>query len=72
MHARVPFVAQIQSTKAVQPRERALDDPSGAAEAAAVWPPSFCELRRDPTALEFVAMRVRVVRAVTLHEAGLA
>jgi len=70
VHARSTFVAVIQSTKAVQPRERPLDDPARAAEAAALWPPAFGELRRDSAPFECVAMRLRIVVAVALHEAA--
>ena len=72
MNARSPFVPQIQATKSMQPRERALDDPACAAEATAVRAPSFRELRRDPALFELVTMRLRIVGAVALDDAGLA
>ena len=69
MNAWSPFVAQIESTKSMQPRQRALDDPAGASEAAAVWAAAFRQLAGDPTPFEFVAMRLRVIPAITLDEA---
>jgi len=71
MHTRPTFVAQIESTKSVQPGERAFDDPAGAAQPAAVRPPAFRELTGDPAPRQFVAMRLRIVPAVALHEAWL-
>jgi hypothetical protein len=71
MHTRPTFVAQIESTKSVQPGERAFDDPAGAAQPAAVRPPAFRELTGDPAPRQCVAMRLRVIPAVALHEAWL-
>jgi hypothetical protein len=64
MNAGPPFVPQIESTDAMQPRQRALHDPAGAAEAAAVGAASFRQLAGDPAPFDFVAMPLRVIAAV--------
>ena len=61
MNARSTLVADGQSPKAVQPSDGALDDPAGAAQAAAVRPPALGELRGDAALRELVAMRLRIV-----------
>jgi len=71
MNARTPFVPQIESTKSMEPRQRAFDDPARAPKAAAVGPTTFRQLAGDAASPEFVPMRLRVIRAVTLHEAWL-
>lgn len=71
MHTRAPFVSQIESTKSMKPGQRAFDDPARASQSAAVRAAAFRQLARDPASLEFVAMRLRVVPAVALHEAWL-
>ena len=68
MNARTPFVTQIESTKSMEPGQRALDDPARAPQSAAVRAAAFRQLAGDPAPLEFVAMRLRVVPAVALHE----
>jgi len=52
------FVPHVQSTKPVQPRQRALDDPARAAKPAAVWPTAFRQLTGDPAPLELIAVRL--------------
>jgi hypothetical protein len=71
MNARTPFVPQIESTKSMESSERALDDPARASQSAAVRTAAFRQLAGDPASREFVAMRLRVVPAVALHEAWL-
>ena len=70
MHAWSPFVPQIESTKAMTPRQRALDDLAGASESTAVRTAAFGQLAGDPAPFEFVAMPLRVIPAIALHEAG--
>lgn len=70
MDARAPFVAQIQSTKSMEPGKGALDDPARAPQSASVRSTAFRQLAGDAAALKFVAMRLRVIPAVTLHDAG--
>lgn len=72
MDARTAFVADIQAPKAMQPRERAFDDPPRAAETTAMRRATFRELRADAAPVERVAMGLRVVPAIPLHERGLA
>lgn len=55
----------------MEPRERALDDPAGAAEATAVRGVAARQLGADPAGLEIVPMRLRVVGAIALHQPGL-
>ena len=71
MNAWTPFVPQIESTKSMEPGQRAFDDPARASQSAAVRTAAFRQLAGDPTSLEFVAMRLRVVPAVALHESWL-
>jgi hypothetical protein len=49
----------------------AFDDPPGAAQAAAVRRAALGELRPDTTPLQLVAVRLGIVPAIALHEAGL-
>jgi hypothetical protein len=55
----------------MEPSQRAFDDPARASQSAAVGPAAFRQLASDAATLEFVAMRLRVIRAVTLHQARL-
>ena len=72
MNTRPTFIAHVESTKSVQPRQRALDDPARATQAAAVRRPALGELGGDPASMERIAMRLRIVSSVTLDEAGFA
>ncbi len=71
MNARTPFVSQIEPTKSMEPRQRPLDDPARPSKSAAVRSAAFRQLARDPASREFVAMRLRVIPTVTLHESWL-
>ena len=71
MHARTTFISQIETTKAMEPGERALDDPARPTQATAMWAAAFRELTGNPAPIEFVPMALRVVGAVALHEARL-
>ena len=66
-----PFVAHGEPSKAMQPREGALDYPARATETRAVWGSAPGELRGDPAARELIPMRLRVVAPVPLHQVGL-
>jgi hypothetical protein len=68
MNARTPFVSHVESTKSMEPRQRALDDPPRASQSAAVRAAAFRELAGDAASLEFVPMRLRIVPAVALHQ----
>jgi hypothetical protein len=52
----------------MEPRQRALDDPSRPAEPTAMRGPAFRELRLDAAAAEGVAMRLRIIAPVPLDE----
>jgi len=69
MHAGSAFVSQVEATKSVEPRERALDDPPGASESAAVRAAAFRQLAGDPALFECVPMWLRVVTTVALDHA---
>jgi len=71
VHTRAAFVTNGQPAKAMQPGQRALDDPAGAAQAAAVRRAPLGELGRDPSAVQLIAMPLRVVAAIALNQAGL-
>ena len=58
------LVADEESFVVVQPGEGALDDPAGAAEAAAVLGLAASDLRFDPAGAELAAVLVVVVAAV--------
>jgi len=64
------FVPHRQAPKAVQPGERALDHPARAPETAPVRDAALGELRGDATREELIAVRLRVVATVALHEPG--
>jgi hypothetical protein len=68
MDAGAALVADGETAKPVEPRQRAFDDPAGPAQATAVRCAALRELRGDPPALELVAMGLRVVAAVALHQ----
>ena len=67
-----PFVANIQATKAMQPGQRPFNHPSCAPKPAAVRCPPLRELGLNPTAMQLVAMRLRIVAAVALDQARFA
>ena len=71
MNARTTFVPQIESTKSMEPGQGSFDDPARTSQPAAVGTAAFRQLAGDPATVEFVAMRLRVIPAVALHEAWL-
>jgi len=71
MNARSPFVPQIESTKSMQPRERALDDPPCPPQPAAMGPSAFGQLAGDAAPGQLVPMRLRVVAPISLDESRL-
>ena len=72
MNARAPFVADVEAPKPMQPGQGAFNDPAGSPEAAAMRPPAFRQLARDPAALELIPVRLGIVAPIALDEAGLA
>lgn len=70
VNRRSTFVAHVETPKAVQPGERAFNDPACATEAAAVRCPALGELAADAAVAEAVAVGLRIVAAVPLDEIG--
>lgn len=68
MHAGATLVTHIQPAKAVEPRHGAFDDPACAPEATPMVRPTFGQLRLNAPPVEFVAVRLRVVRPVSLDQ----
>ena len=68
MHAGAPLVAHVEATKAMQPRQRSLDHPSRPAEAATVIGAPSGQATLDAAPPQLVAMRLRVVAPVALHQ----
>lgn len=64
------FVADTESSVLVEPCEGAFDDSAASAEAAAVFGVAFGEQTLDAEGFERVAMGLRIVSAVALHEFG--
>src|SRR5258708_39535665 len=62
------FVAHIQTAKSVKPGQRTLDDPTRAAQAAAVRRPALGELGVDPASMQRIAVRLRIVSSVALNQ----
>jgi hypothetical protein len=67
---RQPFVANVEPSEAMQPCQRAFDDPAGAAEAAAMRAIPPGEHGRDAAPPELGAMPLRVVPAIALDASG--
>jgi hypothetical protein len=65
---RAPFIPHVEAAKLMEPGQRALDDPAGPAEATAMLGPALRQLRLDAPAVEGVAVRLRIIAAVALHE----
>ena len=72
MHTSPTFVAHVETAKSVKPGQRALNDPARAAQPAPVRRPALGELAVDPASMQRIAMRLRIVAAVTLDQAGFA
>ena len=67
-----PLVTNTQSTKLVQPGDRALDHPARFAQAAPMLGAAAGNLGVDAAFFQRVAMRLRVVAPVGLNEVGFA
>jgi hypothetical protein len=70
VNTRMMFVSHVRSTKPIQRRQCALDSPARATQPAAVWPPAFRQWPGDSPPPELIAVRLRLVPTVTLHEPG--
>jgi len=68
--ARSTFVPHVEAAKLMEPRQRALDDPARPAEATPMLSPALGQLRLDAAAVEDVAVGLRIIAAVALHEIG--
>lgn len=71
MDARPALVADGEAAEPVEPREGALDDPAGRAQATPMRGTPLGELRRDAALVEGVAVRLGVVGPVALDQLGL-
>ena len=70
MHAGSPFVAYRQASESVQPCQGPFDDPARAPQATAMSGAALGQQGRDVTRAEGVAMRLRIIAAVALHDPG--
>ena len=70
MDARSTFIPLIQAAKLMEPRQRALDDPAGPAEAASMLGAALRQLRLDVAAVEGVPVRLRIIAAVACTRSG--
>lgn len=70
MYFRAPFIAYAQAAELVKPCEGTFDDPSGSAEAAAIFGVTFGKQTLDAQGFERVAMRLRIIPAVALNKVG--
>jgi hypothetical protein len=71
VHAGAPLVTDGQPTEPMEPRQRALDDPPRPPEATAVIGAPAGELGPNASAVEDIAMGLRVVGAVALDQTRL-
>ena len=55
----------------MEPRQHALDDPAGPAEAASMLGAALRQLRLDAATVEGVPVRLRIIAAVALHQVRL-
>ena len=72
MDIRASFVADREAAKAMEPGDRPFDDPAHDAEAAAVRGAPARDDGDDPLREQPIAMRLRVVAAIALEDAGAA
>jgi hypothetical protein len=72
VNARSTFVSHIEPAKLMEPGQRPLDDPARPAEATAVVGAALGQLRFDTPATKRVAVRLRIIPAVALHQVRLA
>lgn len=68
MDAGESFVGDGEAAEAMEPRERALNDPAGRPQATAVRCAARGEPRRNAAGLQRVAMRLRVVGPIPLDQ----
>ena len=68
MNARSTFIPHVQATELMKPRQSAFDDPARPTETTAMLGPTLRQLRLDAAAVKGVAVRLRIIAAVALHE----
>ena len=68
MDAGSSFIPQVEAAKLMEPRQRALDDPARPAEATPMLRPALRQLRLDAATVERVAVGLRIIATVALHE----
>ena len=71
MHTRAAFITDRQASKSTQPAQRTLDHSARAARAAAVGRAPLGEFGGDASAVQLIAMPLRVVAAIPLDQARL-
>jgi hypothetical protein len=69
---RAPLIPHVEAAKLMEPGQRAFDDPACPTETTPVLGPPLRQLRLDASAVECIAVRLRIVAAVPLHEIRLA
>jgi hypothetical protein len=62
------FIPHIKAPKSMKPRQGSFDDPSGPAKATAVRCATFRELRLDASAMQGIAVGLRVIRTIALDQ----
>ena len=72
MHIGAAFIANGQAAEPMEPGDGPFDDPATNPEPATVRGPAAGQNRRDAARLEPVAVRLRVVTAITLQRVGFA
>jgi len=70
MDIRSSFIPYAQSPELVKPRDRAFHNPPMHTQAAAVCGVALGQDRYDSTTAQRLAMRFRIIRAITLHPLG--
>jgi len=70
MDIRSSFIPYAQSPERVKPRDRAFHNPPMHTQAAAVCGVALGQDRYDSTTAQRLAMRFRILRAITLHPLG--
>ena len=68
MDTRAPFIPHVEAAKLMEPGQRAFDDPARPTETTAMLGPTLRQLRLDAAAVKGVAVRLRIIAAVALHE----
>lgn len=72
MDTRAPLIPHVEAAKLMEPGQRAFDDPARPTETTPMLGPTLRQLRLDASAVERIAVRLRIVAAVALDEARLA